>query len=138
MLFPVVLFGAIWADLDRPVREAEVAGLVRLWVQGKWPPAPASRAYYFLRGRIRAARIREGMMEAEVESILGAEPWRAEFGMGLSESCHYNPLGVVVCYRPERVRVNGEDRWGASVLFAEGRSLADIVALFLPDRPRRR
>jgi hypothetical protein len=112
MLFPVVLFGAVWADLNRPVPE-----VAQCWAGGKFLNDPY-RAYYLLRGRVLVRRLRPGMTMDEAEGVLGPD-----IGVNTGErgALLYGVLGVTIVYTG-----------------VHATPLSDIAALFLPDRPRRR
>jgi hypothetical protein len=151
MLFPVVLFGAVWADLNRPTSEAEwnryaqaFDRRVQATMHGQ-PPltrAWASRveaAYQCVRGRVQAARPKQGMTIGDPERLFGAasgQSWSVA-GSHKVDWC-YNPIGVCVCYRLVPRKMNGKDDTAWVISRVETTPLSHIGALLLPDWTRRR
>jgi hypothetical protein len=151
MLFPVVLFGAVWADLNRPTTQAEWNRFekewdrrVEAWDHGQQPPEPgwlsrAWTAYQLLRGRVLATRLKEGMTVDTPEGLFGAAAGQSAYlrdrGVTLWD---YRPIGVTVYYRSVPRRRIGKDGGGYVVAEVETASLSAIASLILPDRPRRR
>jgi hypothetical protein len=134
-VLPVVLFGALLADVDRPLSGAEAAALQRLWTRpaGK-ALGPAAQARYLLRGRVRAGRVRKGMSDGQAGAILGAALISVRGRDWFDAFDYYHPLRVKVMYDRQVVRVNGrqEVRW--SVRYVGRPSMRDIIDPFLPAR----
>jgi hypothetical protein len=142
MLLHVVLYGALMADLNRPISDADLSRCIPF--NGDLVDAPAE-AYRLLRGRVLAARIRPGMAEDEVQQMLYENPRTGQEQTGGcdpeeegEESTSDQALGVRVEYVARRVRDNGRPRLVYVAVKATGAPLVDIAALFLPDFQRRR
>ncbi len=111
MLFPVILFGVVWTDLNRPVTQAEVDRVERLWKRSAQLDL-VTTAYYFVKGRVLSARIRNGMRAGQVGAIMGCTSGGI-VGLFHLEGCsfkghswhHYCPTGLVVEFD-----VRGTDR----------------------------
>src|SRR5262249_48120682 len=109
MLFPVVLFGTVWADLNRPVSKVEVEKWVRACLDGK-RTSRWELARRFLRGRVLAARIRPGMTQDDVARIAGAIPRGKPRRGGNGTAVECEVLDLWVGYRDETLRINGQAR----------------------------
>jgi hypothetical protein len=155
MLFPVVLFGAVWADLNRPTTEAEVARSAEAWnrrvqaeVRGQQPPSPdwatrAWTAYQHTRGRILVARVKVGMTKDDVQKIFGAADGQTGYFRGPEgQTCLqlYDPIGVCIEFRLKPPRPDGRGKRDEpfTVYRVQADTLPEIAALFLPHRPRPR
>jgi hypothetical protein len=143
MLFPVVLFGAVWADLNRPLSGAEVQQVVQDFFHGR-PISAMAKARHRLRGRCLAARMKNGLPGDKALAILGdTVPLGYTFqdnvfGSQPRATFWYQPQGVKICYRVAVVVVGGrlQSQWVVDSVHPT--PVAEIAALFLPDRPRPR
>jgi hypothetical protein len=155
MMFPVVLFGAVWADLNRLTTQAELDRFerewdrrVEAWDRGQQPPPPgwadrAWTAYQHTRGRVLAARVKVGMTHEDVQGIFGAADGQTAFSRdsaGVRCIHLYCPIGVCIKYRHKPAQVNGKGKGDGPLIVyeVEAASLPQIAALLLPHRPRPR
>jgi hypothetical protein len=153
MLFPIVLLGAVWADLNRPTTKSELNRFERewdrreeAWDHGQQAPQPGLSdrtwsAYQLIRGRALAARVQEGMTEKDVRRIFGAAEGQTGFirdGAGGRRVHLYCPIGVCISYRQKSPRADGKDRREYRVVEVQPTAFSTIADFFVPDRPRHR
>jgi hypothetical protein len=132
MLFPVILFGAVWADLNRPVSQADMDHIDKVIGEDGRLPAIIS-AYYCIRAHALAPRVKPGMTEGDVAKVVGHAASLAHKKAPLRTWTYY-PLRLEVDYRRKSVCPDGEVVWYEwFAQSARAPSLSDIAALFLPD-----
>jgi hypothetical protein len=108
MFTAMLLSGCMFlAELDRPISRQEMAAVDRRWRARNWD-CPGEQALFFLRGCLLATHLKEGMREADVEKVLGPGCRGAVFGGLGFRHVDYYPLWVLVSYRCDGGRVNGE------------------------------
>jgi hypothetical protein len=105
-VLPVVLCGALLADLDRPVSKAEMARVKKV-LAAKGHLDPATQAYYRLRGYVLAGRVAGEMTDDQVRRVMGATSEEPDDDL-LGGFTRYEPLGVQVRRWPVWETVNGQ------------------------------
>jgi hypothetical protein len=134
MLLPVVLFGALMADLGRPLSEDEwdhPLGGARGVVETEWP---ANKARCWLRGCVLAAVIKPGMTQDDVRRVAGAVPRLTPGPEGTRHGVQSLALGISLWYRSGAARINGQRRMALVVDQVRATELHELIALFLPAR----
>jgi hypothetical protein len=109
VLVLVVLFGAVWADLNRPVSELEVDRVMQASVDGK-RTSRWELAHRYLRGRMVAARISPGMTQEDVIRLAGAIPRAEPRRGGNGTTVESIPLDLWIMYRDDTLWINGRKR----------------------------
>jgi hypothetical protein len=133
VLLPIVLFGALLADLDRPFTKADLDRFIRAHKHQMCLTDLRHLAW----GQVLAAHVRCGMTEHEVRQIMGGavvvrkfECRRAPGGPAIVWWHTYYPLMIRICYGPGPL-VNGRRQDIATVVCRP--TLADYADLFVPD-----